>query len=1178
MSFLARFLRNALSSKDDEAEIVLAASPTGSKKTGPTDTDRKKISDFLKLADSNDIDIKARLAAYRDCNAAIAKLPPNAGERVEVLSKCIIIVCPPRRRFPPIPRARAVVPSLTADFNSFYRVVEGPAPVLPDLETIFEDLFEGQDTVKHPSGLSALTFAFANLIALCRSYPKYDDININQTSGLLDLYPLYGSNDEDARETIRVIEPEDIGWGLLQPDTFFEAGERLEFLSPATSVLLILFNRNHNSIARRLLKENQQKRWTNPTTLEEESDERQIQDDEIFQLAKRVNCAVFRKIVTTDFLKGLLGLSPLDDAPTIDLVSETEDSSSHVNSVEFSLLYSWLATLSEHEVDVVKGALSQIDEDPEDVTTEELSDWYSEYANVADMDRSTRPCVGLVREDGNKFNDTELAEVLQKATEASAHAFRPRGTAELVGLFEISAMERARKYEVGTFNKFREALGLPAYTSFEEWCGDAEVARTAQGLYQTIDNLELYPGLRGEKTIDGKGFRLGETMTYALITDLVQVVRSDYSFQQDQKLEEVTKMGADLLKTKTDNGSFGSSLPAVILDNLPNNYNYNSSYGLFPFVTPEKAKELLKERADEAAAENKPPIVPDPEDIDFGKPKPPTNTHTITDPDAAKQIIDDGKNFKNPLADDLQKLTDGLGLLLGFDKDSHALDNYNIVSSIITDKNAMKRYSTFFRTAIERYLVKYSKKAGKRLEANYQDVINGAAAAWAAEMLCGITLDQKNKLTTEEFYQKLKDINDTLFGTVAPQDKFTTLKRAKDAAQLIRKLIEKSFETATADPCDESFFEWLHHFLQELLLDEPHSHSKSGAHDFLVRVAASGRDRKELSATVLGFAVFTSISFAQTCKTAVSFYLASARAKEREDLKTANDDRILGYVREAERLTQSGISTREALEDTTITLSTGETIQIKKGDRIVIDLSEAETDKVINPDRPSKRSFLPLIEGTVPEAVRIIFRLEDIRAEKGNSMMSYIRRNETNSRNSRIRIRRKGVPILQRIFDVLLVFALIYFLSWAWSALGDLSDHLNTRKCSNPTHIRPWEIYTMLPGPDNRTAPFIVTLDNPRKRRITFIDIDDRDMRFTVSVDGKKRALSSDFVLDRRVRCGDDVEQCLKKGFSQASVIVSGGKKVIKLEWAGKDNLPGTNLIDWGVDKSRRFMWKQEAC
>jgi hypothetical protein len=75
---------------------------------------------------------------------------------------------------------------------------------------------------------------------LCRSYPKYDDIKVNQTSGLLDLYPLYSSNDEDARNTIRVIEPDEVGWGLIQPDTFFEAGERLEFLSPATVSALYL--------------------------------------------------------------------------------------------------------------------------------------------------------------------------------------------------------------------------------------------------------------------------------------------------------------------------------------------------------------------------------------------------------------------------------------------------------------------------------------------------------------------------------------------------------------------------------------------------------------------------------------------------------------------------------------------------------------------------------------------------------------------------------------------------------------------------------------------------------------------------------------------------------------------------------------------------------------------------
>ena len=45
-------------------------------------------------------------------------------------------------------------------------------------------------------------------------------------------------------------------------------------------------------------------------------------------------------------------------------------------------------------------------------------------------------------------------------------------------------------------------------------------------------------------------------------------------------------------------------------------------------------------------------------------------------------------------------------------------------------------------------------------------------------------------------------------------------------------------------------------------------------------------------------------------------------------------------------LSQPSSAIREALEDTTVTLSTGETVVIKKGDRIVVDLSDAQ-EKVI---------------------------------------------------------------------------------------------------------------------------------------------------------------------------------------------------------------------------------------
>jgi hypothetical protein len=60
----------------------------------------------------------------------------------------------------------------------------------------------------------------------------------------------------------------------------------------------------------------------------------------------------------------------------------------------------------------------------------------------------------------------------------------------------------------------------------------------------------------------------------------------------------------------------------------------------------------------------------------------------------------------------------------------------------------------------------------------------------------------------------------------------------------------------------------------------------------------------------------------------------------------------------------------------------------------------------------------------------------------------------------------------------------------------------------------------MLPGPDNKTAPFIYSTQHPRPRRISFVDIDTRDMRFKIVVDGKLKRTSTDFEVDRGINCG----------------------------------------------------------
>ena len=54
-----------------------------------------------------------------------------------------------------------------------------------------------------------------------------------------DLSPLYGFTDDDA-DQIRLKD----GTGMLAPDCFCE--DRVAFLPPAVSAMLILWNRNHN--------------------------------------------------------------------------------------------------------------------------------------------------------------------------------------------------------------------------------------------------------------------------------------------------------------------------------------------------------------------------------------------------------------------------------------------------------------------------------------------------------------------------------------------------------------------------------------------------------------------------------------------------------------------------------------------------------------------------------------------------------------------------------------------------------------------------------------------------------------------------------------------------------------------------------------------------------------------
>lgn len=66
-----------------------------------------------------------------------------------------------------------------------------------------------------------------------------------------------------------------------------------------------------------------------------------------------------------------------------------------------------------------------------------------------------------MRDDTGRFDDVELADVLQSGVEASAAACRANGTDACLRVLELAAMERARAWGVCSLNEFRGFLGLP---------------------------------------------------------------------------------------------------------------------------------------------------------------------------------------------------------------------------------------------------------------------------------------------------------------------------------------------------------------------------------------------------------------------------------------------------------------------------------------------------------------------------------------------------------------------------------------------------------------------------------------------------------------------------------------------------------------------------------------------
>ncbi|KAH8917077.1 heme peroxidase [Atractiella rhizophila] len=550
------------------------------------------------------------------------------------------------------------IPGLGKAGSPYSRSVPSKAPKLtnlPDPGLVFDALLRRDKFVPHPSGFSSLFFAFATVVIHECFQTNRKDMNINDTSSYVDLSTLYGNNQEEV-DAVRTFE----GDGKIWPDVV--GSYRIMLMPPKVIAICVLFSRNHNHIAEKLLTINECGKY-NSNIGELTEEQKKWQDDDIFHIARNVNVATFASVVLRDYVNAILNTTKTGSNWNLDLGKEikdrhvrTERGTGGLISVEFNTLYRWHASMSAADATWTERAFQKHfpNKKVEDITIEEF---WGLSSTIEDRLHGKAPkeweVYGvLTRGPDGRFDDEALAKIIKDAVEEPAGAFKARGTPAPFKAIECMGMYQARQYGVCTMNEFRKFLNLKTFDSFLEWNSDPEIAAAAEALYVHVDNLELYPGLLAEEpkpAMTGSGVCVGHTIGRGILDDAVSLVRSDRFLTYDLTPYTLTSWGMQQLAPHA--GAQGGLLSKVIFNALPRSFTFNSTYVLFPFFTPKAIEDILRNLGKL-------------EQYDTLRPKGMPTLHGLNSYDCVKEAFADKERFGVIYLKNLELVTNGRDFMI----------------------------------------------------------------------------------------------------------------------------------------------------------------------------------------------------------------------------------------------------------------------------------------------------------------------------------------------------------------------------------------------------------------------------------------------------------------------------------------------------------------------------------
>jgi hypothetical protein len=292
--------------------------------------------------------------------------------------------------------------------------------------------------------------------------------------------------------------------------SLFAAGDVRANENVELTALQTLFLRNHNLIARELQK--QHRDWS---------------DETLYQEARKISIAEYQEIIYTQYLPDLLGRSAMPAYTgynaKVDAAIATEFS-----TVAFRFGHSLLSSQIERHGNNGQDVLP---DDPAGAEISLATDFFD--PNGLNPSGSIDPLTGHI--------STDIGPILKADADGVAQADDLMAIGDVRNLLFANGgrqdngqdliardVERARDNGIGSYNKVREAYGLPAVTSFAQITRNVSVQQELKAAYGSVANIDAFEGGLAEDHVAGSD--LGPLFTRIIANQFIRLRAGDRFF------------------------------------------------------------------------------------------------------------------------------------------------------------------------------------------------------------------------------------------------------------------------------------------------------------------------------------------------------------------------------------------------------------------------------------------------------------------------------------------------------------------------------------------------------------------------------------------------------------------------------------------------------------------------